>query len=310
MDEHRELSIDKPTPPHLAADVIWKYLSEHVHQLMAQALTSGSQFAPLPYTPEQTYQRFRFAMSYYDATLQHILRWVYESVGNDNFTYPLTPRCMQYLAFFVAAVTRKPVDEIRGYLTELDGDQQIRDYYRTVFDLKLSPISPEFNPGRRLGWYAVVRALKPRVVVETGVNAGLGALTLAAAILRNRAEGFPGTYYGTDIWPDAGSLLRDRYAEAGRVLYGDSLQSLAALEETVDLFINDSDHSSEYEAREYRIIEPKLSPGAVILGDNAHATDSLVQFAYATGRQFLFFREEPAEHWYPGGGIGAAFWPG
>jgi hypothetical protein len=30
-------------------------------------------------------------------------------------------------------------------------------------------------------------------------------------------------------------------------------------------------------------------------------------FALETNRQFLFFREEPAGHWYGGAGIGVAF---
>ena len=68
----------------------------------------------------------------------------------------------------------------------------------------------------------------------------------------------------------------------------------------IGLFINDSDHSADYEYREYRIIEPLLGPDSVVPGDNAHATE--------TGLNFLFFNEEPLNHWYPGAGIGIAFW--
>ena len=75
----------------------------------------------------------------------------------------------------------------------------------------------------------------------------------------------------------------------------------------MDLFINDSDHSAEYEAREYHTIASKLSDRAVILGDNAHATTSLYDFAMRTNRRFLFFKEEPKGHWYRGAGIGSAF---
>ena len=79
------------------------------------------------------------------------------------------------------------------------------------------------------------------------------------------------------------------------------------LDSNIDLFINDSDHSAEYEEREYACVASKLSPQAVLLGDNAHVTDKLYQFAAATGRRFLFFSEKPANHWYPGAGIGAAW---
>ena len=91
------------------------------------------------------------------------------------------------------------------------------------------------------------------------------------------------------------------------ILYGDSIESLAKLDESIDLFINDSDHSAEYEALEYRTIAPKLSERAIIIADNAHVTDELMRFSRASGRRFMFFREEPADHWYLGAGIGLSF---
>jgi predicted O-methyltransferase YrrM len=160
--------------------------------------------------------------------------------------------------------------------------------------------------GRRLGWYAFARVLKPKVVVETGVDKGLGSIVLCAALLQNEREGFPGEYFGTDINPRAGLFLAQPYSRVGRILYGDSLQSLAAIPR-IDLFINDSDHSAEYEQREYEAIASKLQPRGLILGDNAHATDVLARFSEASGRKFVFFREQPHRHWYPGAGIGISF---
>jgi hypothetical protein len=94
------------------------------------------------------------------------------------------------------------------------------------------------------------------------------------------------------------------------VLYSDSIESLQGLRKQIDIFINDSDHSAEYEEREYETIKSKLARTAIILGDNAHATDKLINFALAPGRQFVFFQEQPLNHWYPGGGIGIAFFSG
>ncbi|MGZ3720443.1 MAG: class I SAM-dependent methyltransferase, partial [Bdellovibrionota bacterium] len=95
--------------------------------------------------------------------------------------------------------------------------------------------------------------------------------------------------------------------KAGEILYGDSIESLKKLEAQIDFFINDSDHSAEYETREYETVEPKLSPGALLISDNAHCNDKLVNYARQTSRHFLFFREQPKDHWYPGAGIGAAW---
>ena len=123
----------------------------------------------------------------------------------------------------------------------------------------------------------------------------------------NQSEGYPGKYYGTDINPKAGYLFQAPYDEFGKILYGDSIESLKKLDDTIDLFINDSDHSIDYEMREFETIAAKLSPNAIVIGDNSHFSDKLINFAAKTGRNFLYFHEQPADHWYPGGGIGVAY---
>ena len=64
------------------------------------------------------------------------------------------------------------------------------------------------------------------------------------------------------------------HAKHGRIAYGDSLETLRALSEPVDVFINDSDHSADYEYQEYQVIAPLLSDRGIILGDNAHASET------------------------------------
>jgi predicted O-methyltransferase YrrM len=149
--------------------------------------------------------------------------------------------------------------------------------------------------------------MKPRVVVETGVDKGMGSCVLTAALRRNAQEGVAGKYYGTDINPRAGYLLSGPYAEFGEILYGDSIESLKALDAQIDLFINDSDHSADYEALEYETIAHKLTAHAVLLSDNAHCSGRLLDFSLDRNRSFLFYQEKPVNHWYPGAGIGFSF---
>ncbi len=222
-----------------------------------------------------------------------------------NFTYDLTDRSLQYMVETIACATGRTRGEITGYVEEAIADGDLRAHAMTESLAKRPDIRSPF--GRRLGWYAIVRATKPRVIVETGVERGHGALILCAALLRNAQEGHPGRYFGTDINPKAGGLLTGKYATTGKILYGDSIASLRALDESIDLFINDSDHSDDYEYQEYLTVESKLSANAVILADNAHVTDKLVRFSRERERRFLFFREEPKNHWYPGAGIGISF---
>lgn len=232
--------------------------------------------------------------------------WIFRSRETTNFTYDLTEQNKGYLSDTLSVVTGIPREEIHGYLREIEENQALRDYVSqaTANSGLAYKADSEVRFHKRIGWYAMVRALKPEVVVETGVDKGLGSVVLCSALLRNRQEGHEGHYYGTDLNPKAGYLLQETYAEVGEILYGDSVESLRNLKGTIDMFINDSDHSADYETLEYETVAGKLSPGAVILGDNSHATDRLMKFSHVTGRRFLFWREDPLNHWYPGGGIG------
>ena len=235
--------------------------------------------------------------------------WLFRSKEFANFTYDLTNLNRRYLASMVATVTGKPYSEIAAYMAELDNNEDLCKHIQAAIQHSSQRFMADSDVhfGRRIGWYAFVRATQPRIVVETGVDKGMGSCVLTAALMMNEQDGYPGRYYGTDINPEAGYLLSGIYRDYGEILYGDSIASLERLDCTIDLFINDSDHSAAYEEREYQSIAPKLAPQAIVLGDNSHFTDRLLNFALATGRSFLFFHESPLGHWYPGAGIGIAF---
>jgi hypothetical protein len=247
------------------------------------------------------------AEQYYQRPLDLIDSWSRLDTELSNFNYELTALNRAHLAGFVAVLTKATLRQVENVFLELDNDDALRQHVaRSMSELE-HPRDARIAYGRRLGWYAIVRLKKPRVVIETGVDEGMGSCILCAGLMRNAAEGHPGRYYGTEIRDGAGKLLADPYSKFGEVIYGDSITTLRAFEPGVDLFINDSDHSGEYEYREYQTITVKLSPDAIVLGDNSHVTDSLYRFAQDTGRAFLFFRETPRDHWYPGAGIGCAF---
>jgi predicted O-methyltransferase YrrM len=251
--------------------------------------------------------RRAIAMSYYDDKLAMIDRWARKDVETSNFYYALTDINRSHLIHLLSFVSAQSYEKIEGYCRELDDDEDLHQHLQQALTNSSYGLDIRVDYGRRLGWYALARATKPAVVVETGVDHGVGACVLASALLRNRAEGYPGTYFGTEIRPEAGQLLSGRYAEAGKILYGDSIETLRAFQGEVDLFVNDSDHSADYEYREYETVLSKLSDRAIILGDNAHVTDSLSRFSREQGRGFLFFHEQPRDHWYPGAGIGVSF---
>ncbi len=246
-------------------------------------------------------------MRYFHRPLAQMLIWCFSSRELDNFSYPLTEDNLFYLAHTVASVTGLSFAATSSYVSEVLKDAELkRHLVAGIAASRYARSSDSCELGRRIGWYVFARVLNPRVIVETGVHFGIGACVLCSALLRNRCEGHPGQYYGTDIDPDAGFLLTEPYSTVGTVLYGDSLESLKTIGQ-IDLFINDSPHSAEYERSEYELILPKLSQSGVILGDNSHHTKELAEFSARHGRNFVFFKEQPDHHWYPGAGIGISY---
>ena len=244
--------------------------------------------------------------------LRQMLRWTFASKEHYNHTYHLTDLNRQYLASFISVVSGHSLEDITKYSRELEADEVLRqsliERAKASRDRHNSDLEPRY--GRRLGWYALVRATKPRIVVETGVDRGLGTAVLAAALKRNSDEGFPGFLHATDIVPGCGYLLAEAYKPFHRIWIGDSVESLKQLPEPVDIFLHDSDHRPEYEWAEYMAVEPHLHPASLVLSDNAQQTTKLLEFSRRIGRSFLFFQDGPKGHWWQGDGIGAAFVPG
>jgi len=246
---------------------------------------------------------------YWARYTMQLIKWLFKSKETTNFTYHLQEDNKRYLAAMIDDIVNVGFDTVMEYIAEIEQDAELRQHISAATARSNRSFTSDRDAkfGRRIGWYAIARAVKPKTIVETGVDKGLGACVLVAALRKNKMEGYEGRYFGTDINRDAGYLLAGEYANFGCILYGDSIESLKALDERIDLFINDSDHSADYEANEYLAVEPKLSEHAILLGDNAHCTTKLLEFSQATGRRFAYFQEAPRDHWYPGAGIGFSF---
>lgn len=249
-------------------------------------------------------RRRRLARGYFAPSTALIRAWTRRHTEDDNFYYALTEANRADLAHLVALVTGVSSTTVMTYLNEIESDTELLQHLGRGLCSREDTRDVKVAFGRRIGWYAFVRILKPRVVVETGVHHGVGACLITRALMRNAKDGSHGRYFGTDIDPAAGVLFTNPYAAFGEILYGDSITSLRASDAQIDIFINDSDHSSDYEADEYAEVSGMLTDSSLVLGDNSHVTDALRTFAERTGRPFVFFAEKPADHWYPGAGIG------
>jgi predicted O-methyltransferase YrrM len=164
--------------------------------------------------------------------------------------------------------------DLMRYRRELLDDREFQDHFaRCLADIAYTHAGlPQL--------YAVVRAVKPAVIVETGVASGMSS----AHILRALAANGSGTLHSIDL-PNVqqGSVLPQGRTSGWvvpqslrgpwRLRIGDTRELLPGLLgslDRVDLFLHDSDHSYENMSFEFEQAYPKLAPGGVLMSDDVH----------------------------------------
>jgi len=155
----------------------------------------------------------------------------------DNFTYEIGNE--EELARFIADVLGVAPRRVAHLRCELQEDIALRERLA----VKLRPRTDRRDEplfGRRIGWYCMVRLVKPSLVVETGTHDGLGTALLLRALERNAEEGSVGRLPTFDIDAASGWLLEE-HAMLERVV-GDTRKVLPRTLKgvAVDVFIHDS----------------------------------------------------------------------
>lgn len=135
----------------------------------------------------------------------------------------------------------------------------------------------DFSAGRLL--YALVRAVKPRVSVETGVANGSSTTFILSALKANgsgelRSLDLPVTPDGKTFIPEGrqpGWLVPSSLHPYWHLSLGDTRILLPALLKDlkrIDLFFHDSDHSYETMTFEYSLAWSVLAPGGWLTSDD------------------------------------------
>jgi len=125
------------------------------------------------------------------------------------------------------------------------------------------PVSPE--GGRLL--YTLIRASRPSTVVEFGTSFGVSTIHLAAAVRDNGA----GRVVSTELNAAKVAQARVNLAEAGlagqvTILEGDALETLAGLTGPVEFVLLDGWKNLYLPV--LRLLEPRLTPGALVVADD------------------------------------------
>ena len=161
-------------------------------------------------------------------------------------------------------------------------------------------VAEKRDPGMTIKWsattelaattYALVRLLKPEIVIETGVGAGVSSWTILHAMEENGV----GTLVSidlptpnTELLPEVGYLVPQELRRRWDLRTGSSQRLLPqALDEFVeiDIFQHDSRHSYSNQLREYRAAWPFIRVGGMLVSDDV-SNDALYDASRAWGRE-------------------------
>lgn len=144
-----------------------------------------------------------------------------------------------------------------------------RTTYRNHADHFLA-VSPAY--GQFL--YAVARMRKATRIVEFGTSMGISTIYLAAALRDNGG----GRLIGSELEPTKVTRARANLNAAGLadlvdIREGDAMETLKDVGGEIDLVLIDGAWSLYLPI--LKLIEPRLTPGAAVLGENAFAQDYL-----------------------------------
>jgi predicted O-methyltransferase YrrM len=145
--------------------------------------------------------------------------------------------------------------------------------------------------------YIVCRALRPTVVIETGVAYGMSSAFILQALEQNAH----GTLYSIDLPPLGGEAdtlvgavvpteLRSRWV----LRRGTSQRLLPELvrQGPVDLFIHDSLHTHRNMRREFDTAWPNLRPGGVVISDDIEGNAAFAELRRRPLSLWLAIRQE------------------
>jgi predicted O-methyltransferase YrrM len=179
---------------------------------------------------------------------------------------------------FLAAATGTKPSEMRRFFGEPASAPDFLNHIRSSEQIfrGLAAGGADLYAKKVLIQYAVTRALKPEVVVETGVANGVSSAYLLLALLRNGKGTLHSIDIGDPVFLPAGQgpgwIVPDWLRSPWRLHIGDAVKLLPSLLQdlgTVDMFIHDSQHTYEHMKFELELAYPYVRGNGLLLADDA-----------------------------------------
>jgi predicted O-methyltransferase YrrM len=204
--------------------------------------------------------------------------------------------------------TGQPRDVLGGYIREIEDDEAFLQPFRAALAraTTYTPRAGDFMMTGESGsvlfnevaLYALVRARRPLVVVETGGTPGKSSAFILQAMMRNGT----GHLFTVDLPPPESAtsrIPRERYHDVRPAGTGSNwvvpaplrgrqtlrigpshqvLPPLLASLDAVDLFLHDSDHSYAHMYWEFETAWPRVGPTGLLVSDDVLANDAFADF--------------------------------
>ena len=220
----------------------------------------------------------------------------------ESFSYQLENEAEAITS--LAAALGRPVGELSAYAAETREDpefnQLLRHHVRWRLDVKRRP-----PLGNRLAWYVIVRACKPKLIVETGIYLGLGSLTLLRALERNTEEGMPGELMSFDNVPSAGNVVPEPMHRRWRRFVGTTQDMLppALKDRSVDMLFQDTPHTEENQRFEFGAAFAHAAPRLLLLDASGGKAPTLRTICSERRGAYHHVPMPSRGHIYPGAAI-------
>ena len=166
--------------------------------------------------------------------------------------------------------SREQMSQLRASRPDMSAARTAQERADAMSDFYI-PVTPE--AGRLL--YSLVRATRPATIVEFGMSFGISALHLASAVRDNGS----GRVVTTELSDSKIAAAKKTFAETGlddviTVLGGDALATLRTLDGPIDFVLLDG--WKELYLPVIKLLEARLSPGALVVADNTEMADATV----------------------------------
>lgn len=227
------------------------------------------------------------------------LKWIFTGKEISNFTYEINN--INEILHTCQIITNAEIETLDQILNEINFENKdFRDFFSDEF-YKDNNNKNIF--GRRMLWYILARYLKPELIIESGMDSGLGSTLMIYAQYKNSQEQkkLNFEFIGIDILQKKNFIFNfeNQNFLKYKFVFDDSLKFLSNFNSKKKImYISDAEHNYEFELKEFDLIKKNLCNNSIIISDNN--SGSLSKFSIQNKKKLVYFHEKSKNFWYGG----------